>query len=137
MAEPTPPPDPEPPAKGRSPSGARDVAAGALAAGATIKDAAAAAGVNERTVRKWLDLSEYRAAVQAMRDEAIRSALDRLGSTMSAAADALKALVGHADARVKLAAARAVLELGVRLKEHLELEQRVKELEQRLGGQTA
>jgi hypothetical protein len=53
---------------------------------------------------------------------------------MSQAADTLRDLLVHADPHVKFKAARAVLELGVRLKESVELASRVTELEARLGG---
>jgi hypothetical protein len=133
MTDPHPPPEPpEKPSrsgKGRSNPGAQEIAAAALAAGATAKDAAASAGVHERTVRKWQATPEFRERVQALRDEVVGQALNRLGSGMSAAADALRNLVDHSDPHVKYKAARAVIELAVKLKEQLELEQRVEELE--------
>jgi hypothetical protein len=109
------------------------LAATALAAAQTAVAAAAASGVHERTVRKWLDQPDYRARVERLRSEAVGRALGRLGDGMTAAADALRGLVGHRDPHVRFKAARAVLELGLKLREHAELEERVKELEARFA----
>ncbi|QDU23575.1 hypothetical protein [Urbifossiella limnaea] len=125
------------PGKGRPNPGAAEIAAAALAAGQTAVAAAAVAGVHERTVRKWLDQPDYRAGVDRLRGEAVGRALGRLGDGMTAAADALRGLVAHRDPHVRYKAARAVLELGLRLREHAELEGRVRELEARFADHDA
>src|SRR5689334_2224655 len=85
---------------GRGP--AREVAAGLLAGGLTIKDAAAQAGVGERTLRRWLDEDpEFKATVGRLRSEAVGAAMARLSATMTAAADVLKGLLDSGDEGVK------------------------------------
>ena len=111
--------------------------AAALATGETATAAAATAKVHERTVRKWLDRPEFKARVEQLRAEAVGRAVNRLSGSMTTAADALMQLVGNDDPHIRFKAAKAVIELGVKLKEHVELEQRVKDLEAKLAGSTA
>jgi hypothetical protein len=125
---------PATPRTGRPRPGARDLVAAALAAGQTARDAAAAGGVHERTVWKWLGDSCFKARVDALRAGAVATALSRLSSAMTTAADVLRDLLGSRDEHVRFKAARAVVELGVRLDEHAELKQRIEELERKLGG---
>lgn len=97
------------------------MAAAALAAGATATAAATTAGVDERTVRRWLVDPKYRAKVDALRNEAVGVALAKMSGSMAGAADELRALLAHPDARVRLRACRAILELGVRLRDSVEM----------------
>ena len=127
---------PEKPGKGRPRPGSSELAAAALAAGNTAKDAAAAARCHVRTVRKWQAKPEFQARVSELRAEAVGRSLGRLSDGMTAAADALRALVAHKDPHVRFKAARAVLELGVRFREAVELEQRLRDLEAKLGAPT-
>lgn len=125
--------DPEKPAKGRSREGARELASVALAAGRTAKEAATVAGVHERTLRKWLaNDPEFKRGVDQLRAEAVGSALGRLSSSMSAAADALKELIGNECPHVRFKASKAIIETAMKLTEFAELEKRIADLEQRL-----
>jgi hypothetical protein len=116
---------------------ADDTLAVSLAAGQTLREAAKAAGVSERTAtNRWAEPG-FKARVCTLRAEAVSRALGRLSETMTTAADTLAALLSDQDARVRLGAARAVIELGVRLREGVELEQRITELESRLREREA
>jgi hypothetical protein len=112
---------------------ADDALALAVAAGRTLRKAAARAGVSERTAaRRWADPA-FRPRVAALRADLVRRALGRLAGGMAADADALRHLLGAASEPVRLGAACALLELGVRLRESVELEDRLRDLEGRLG----
>lgn len=129
-------PSPVPPGSARSKPGGKDLAAVILAGGGTAAAAAAEAGCHERTVRRWLELPEYRAKVERLRDEAVGRAMARLSEGMAEAADALRGLVGSRDEHVRHKAARSVIELSLRLQEAITFAQRLKELEERLGAQS-
>jgi len=113
---------------------AREVVAFALAAGQTQAEAAAKGGVSVRTVRSWSGESEFAARVEQLRAEAIGQALGRLSGTMSSAADVLKDLLQSKSEDVRLRASRAILELGVKLREFVALEERVRDLEAKLSA---
>jgi hypothetical protein len=120
----------EKPSKGRF--NARELAAVAIAGGSTAAAAASAVGVNERTIRKWASTPAFAGRVEQLRKEAVASAVAKLSSAMTVAADELLKLAAHVEANIRLRASRAIIELAVRLKEHAELQQRVADLETRL-----
>jgi hypothetical protein len=103
----------------------------ALASGQTLRAGAAAAGVAERTAtRRWADPA-FRRRVGELRGELVGRALGRMADGMADAADVLRQLLAAQSESVRLGAARALLELGVRLRESVELESRLVELERR------
>jgi hypothetical protein len=97
---------------------ADDALAVALAAGKTLRDAAVAAGIGERTAtRRWADLA-FRRRVGELRADMVQRSLGRLADSMSEAAAVLWQLLGAATPpAVRLGACRALLELGVKLRE--------------------
>jgi len=105
----------------------------ALAAGQTVRDAAAAAGIGERTATRRLADTAFRRRVAELRGEMVGRALGRMADGMSEAADVLRQLLAAESESVRLGACRALLELGVKLRESVELEARVAALE---AGQT-
>jgi hypothetical protein len=107
----------------------------ALACGATVEAAARQVGVTPRTVYRRLEDPAFRAQVQALRTDMVQ----RAAATLTAAAtEAVKTLVvlQHAStpAAVRLGAARAVLEIGIKLREVVDLEARLRAVEERLAG---
>jgi hypothetical protein len=106
----------------------------ALAAGQTLRDAAAAAGVTEMTAyRRWKD-PEFRKRVAELRAEMIARAVGKLADGMSEAADVLRSLLAAESEATRLGAARASLELPVKLHESTELEARLAALERASNG---
>ena len=102
----------------------------ALACGATVENAARKAGVSERTVYRRLADPAFRQQIRKTRAEMA----ERAAAALTAASmEAVKTLVAlHAQGTppaVRLGAARAVLELGAKLRESVELEQRIAVLE--------
>lgn len=110
---------------------ADDALAVALAAGQTLRDAAAAVGMGERTAtRRWADPA-FRQLVSRHRGEMVSRAVGELADGMTAAAKTLRALLDCESPAVRLGAARSLLEIGVRACEAVELEERIRVLEDR------
>jgi hypothetical protein len=109
----------------------QEAAALSLAAGRTIDQAARDGGAGGRTVRTWLhDRPAFARRVQELRAEMTSRALGRLLDNMASAAETL----GHLSRKgksemVRLGAARALIELGHKLRESVELEERIAALE--------
>jgi hypothetical protein len=106
-----------------------DALAVALAAGQTLRDAAAAAGIAERTAtRRWADPA-FRARVSLLRADMVERATAKMTDGMTEAADVLRKLLKAKSEAVRLGACRAMLELCVKLRESVELESRLAALE--------
>jgi hypothetical protein len=103
----------------------------ALAAGKSVKDAALAAGIGERTARRRLAEPDFARRVAEARAGMLSQALGRLADGMSEAADTLRYLLNARGETVRLSAARSILELGPRLRDAVELELRIAALEER------
>jgi hypothetical protein len=99
-----------------------------LAAEQTLR-AAAEAAVSERTAtRRWADAAFRRVA--ELRGDMVARSLCRMADGMAEAADVLRALpAAGAPPAVRLGAPRSLLELGVRLRESVEVEERLQALE--------
>ena len=107
----------------------------ALAAGGTVEAAAKSAGVGVATVHRRLNEPAFRQRVAEARDEMVARAVARLSATSTLAADTLRELLKARSETVRLGAARAILELGSKLREQEDLAERVAALEARLGDQ--
>lgn len=104
----------------------------ALAAGSTVQDAAKTAGVAERTVYRRLDDPAFCKLVADARAEMLAQTTARLTSGALEAVDTLRALLSSEMDFARLAAARALLELGAKYREQHDLAERVRVLEERL-----
>jgi hypothetical protein len=103
-----------------------------LACGATVESAARQCGISESTVYRRLADPEFCAHIQALRAEMVR----RTAATLTAAgSESVKTLLAlqqpSVPAAVRLGAARAVLEIGVKLREAADTDQRLTALERR------
>jgi hypothetical protein len=109
----------------------QEAAALALAAGRTRDGAARSAGCGTTTVKTWLhDQPAFGRRVQELRAEMTSMALGRLVDNMASASETLGYLSRKGRSEmVRLSAARAVLELGHKLRESVELEERIASLE--------
>jgi hypothetical protein len=106
----------------------------ALACGATVEQAARQAGLTARTVYRRLEDPAFRRKVQRLRCEIVQ----RTAGTLTAAAtEAVKTLLellkGNSPAAVRLGAARSVLEIGMKVREVAELEERLTALEEQVA----
>jgi hypothetical protein len=101
----------------------------AVATGQTLRDAAQAAGIGERTAsRRWADPA-FRRRVSELRGDMVQRSLGRMADGMAEAADVLRQLLAAESESVRLGAARSLLELGAKLRESIELEERIGEVE--------
>ncbi|HVK09818.1 MAG TPA: hypothetical protein VM597_13665 [Gemmataceae bacterium] len=113
---------------------ADDPLAAALAAGRTVRDAAATAGVSERTAYRRLADEAFATRVAHLRGQMIGRAAGRLADAMGEASDVLRALLASGDEHVRHKAGVKVIELGLKVAEVAELERRVAALELRSGA---
>jgi hypothetical protein len=110
----------------------------ALACGATVEQAADEVGLTARTVYRRLKDDAFRRQIKELRTGMVQ----RTAATLTAAgSESVKTLLAlqepTAPPAVRLGAARSVLELGVRLREVAEFEQRLAALEERIAAQEA
>jgi transposase-like protein len=112
----------------------QEAVAVALASGRTVREAAASCSAGERTVKRWLTCPAFGRRVRELRADMLGRALGRMADGMAEAADALRALLAAEAESVRLGACRAMLELGVKLRESVELEGRLAALERQAAG---
>jgi len=103
--------------------------AAALAAGATKQQAAEMIGVGERTVYRRLEDVKFRHRIDLARAELVSQAVGRLTDASTAAVATLRALLEADSESVRLGACRAILDLGLKLRESEEFERRISLLE--------
>src|SRR5260221_5101440 len=109
----------------------------ALTGGPTFAEAAAKANMSERRAYRWLAKAEFRLRVARIQQAIARRASGRLSDGMAEAAAALRELLKDGDPAVRLRAARALLDLGPRLRDSIELEARLVDLEQQRAAEDA
>ena len=115
---------------------ADDALIAALACGATVDAAAKAANVSVRTVHRRLRDDAFRRRLAEARGDMVRRTAGALTAASQEAVRTLLVLQREpTPATVRLGAARAVLELGIKIREMAELEERLQEVERRLGTQ--
>jgi len=103
---------------------------GVLAAGATQGEVARRCGVSERTVRRRLADPSFAAAVEQARRENLRAVSAALRvQAVQAVVTLGELLEGSQPPAVRLAAARAILDQGVRYHQAVDFEDRLIELE--------
>jgi hypothetical protein len=106
----------------------------ALLRGATHAQAALACGLSERTVRRRVAGPEFRGALVAARRETLMHTADALATAGLSAVRGLTDLMTdpQSPAAVRRSAARDLLDLSMRVREQVVLEQRIADLEQSL-----
>jgi len=102
----------------------------ALACGASVEQAAQQAGVNRRTVNRRMQDPEFRRQWQAIRADLWRRTSGMLTAESLQAGKALLGLLKSKVESIQLRAACAVLVLGAKTREAVELEERITALEE-------
>jgi hypothetical protein len=104
-----------------------------LACGATLEGAAQKAGVSKATVQRRLNDPVFQTRLQEIRSDMVKRTA---GTLTAAASEAVKTLLSlqqpaipHA---VRLGAARSILEIGIKMREVADLEERLTALEQQM-----
>ena len=110
----------------------RDKAIAALVANPSIKQAAIVCGVNERTLRRWLDDEAFSREVAEARQAVSKSIMAAVMSRATKAAEVLDDVMSNAKASpyARTQAAKALLELSFKALEVSEIIERIEELEQ-------
>ena len=110
----------------------------ALVCGASVDAAAQKAGIARRTAYRRLKDPRFAKRLQAARAEVAKRTMSLLSA---GSLEATKALIELISAKTppatRLGAARAIIELGARLREAIEMEERLLALEERLAGNGA
>jgi hypothetical protein len=107
----------------------------ALACGATVEHAARQAGVAARTAHRRLSDESFRRRLQALRADMVQRSSGALTAAWHEAVRTLLELLRPTmPPAVRLGAARSVLEIGMKVRENAELEERLAALDARLSG---
>lgn len=110
----------------------------ALASGMTRKAAAEALGISVRAVYRRQESPLFQSALAEIRAEAFTAAASRLASLADKATSHLEKLMDQTESKmVCLLACRAVLEIGIKFKETLEIMQRLTALEAKILERTS
>ena len=108
-----------------------------LACGASVDQAARQCGLSSRTIYRRLAEADFRRRLQALRGDMV----SRTAGTLTAAASEavrtlLELLRNSASDAVRLGAARAILEIGMKVRDAADLEERLAALERTVAGGT-
>lgn len=105
----------------------------AVAGGKTAKEAAVLAGISETTAGRRMKDPAVQARIRELRADMVRQTAGALSEAMVEAVAKLRALLGAENEQVQLSAARSLLEFGMRIKETVEVEDRLQALEASAG----
>jgi len=106
-----------------------------LASGSTVETAAKRAGISPSTVFRRLRSPDFKARIDEARADLVERTLGRLTRLSTKAAETLGELLGQADRdAVRRQAARDVLVLLLRLRDHTDIEERLAAIEEKLAA---
>ncbi len=114
----------------------KERALAALLTHATKKEAAEAAGIDPRTMRRYFDDADFRRAYKKAFGSMVEDAARQAQQSIAPALATLREIVedGEADAQPRISAARSLLEFSVKMTEQLDILDRLTELEATVGG---
>lgn len=100
----------------------------------TATEAARKAGVGLTTLMRWLNEDDFNNAYHEARGRLLDAALTKLQGASGAAVDTLRTLMEREDVppAARISAARSILDLGMKLREQLEIGERLEAIEQML-----
>lgn len=101
----------------------------------TIADAAKAVGVNERTLRRWIDDEAFSRAYAKARADQVEKSLAAIQEAMSDAVAVLRKTATDKDAPhyARVSASKALIDNAIRITELREVRDRIKTLEEAVG----
>ena len=106
----------------------------ALACGATLEAASHKAGVSISTVQRRLQDPEFKAELKKLQCDMVQRAASTLTAAMTEAIKTLLSLQQPStSAATRLGAARTILEMGIKIREVADLEERLTALEQQMA----
>lgn len=106
-----------------------------LASGKSTQEAAAEAGVSERTVYRRLEEPEFRRTMVTLRERSVDYLTSRLAEASSNAFERLRMLLTADSEYVQLGAARTLLDQMLRLRNMVEFEARLTRVEELCDSQ--
>ena len=109
----------------------------ALATGASVRDAAKKARVSERSAYRRLESEEFRHQLSVTRSRMFERAVGALADASIESVRVLRELLAADSESIRLGACRAILESGVKLRDAVELAERMSRLEDRVEHQAA
>jgi len=113
----------------------RDQFAVAMAMGQKISVWAKKNGVPIRTCYNWAQTPEHKAAVRELRRRAFDRAVGHFARHVTKAADRIALLATAADSQsVQLQAARVLLRESLKVRDHVDLEEQMEDIERRLDA---
>jgi len=101
----------------------------ALLEAGTIESAAQSVGVSRTSLWAWMKIEPFQARLTDARAELFREGMNALKGSMSKAASVLVKLMDSRSENVRRLAASAVLGLGLKANETVEIEERLSRLE--------
>ena len=109
----------------------------ALLEAPSVTEAARRCGISERTFWRYLKRDDFRQRYESAKRQILEHAMNRLQTSMGEAVETLREIARDADnpPAARVAAARAVLEFGLRALETGELAERLSRLEELAVGQ--
>lgn len=107
----------------------------ALACGASVDAAAKQCDLAVRTVYRRLEDADFKKRLDAVRSDMVQRSAGMLTAAAGEAVRTLLALLKETQpAAVRLGSARAILEVGIKIRQIVDLERQVAELEERIAG---
>jgi hypothetical protein len=98
----------------------------------TILDAARKVRTSRSTIYRWLGKDAFRQELRRQRKIIADAALDTIQYHIEQAVNTLAGLLGSDSDAVRRRAARDILEMALRVKEHHDFDDRIKSIEQQL-----
>jgi hypothetical protein len=109
----------------------------ALACGATVEAAARQCTISERTIYRRLEDAEFKKRLAQVRAGMVDRSAGMLTAAAGEAVRTLLTLQKDSTPAARLGAARTILEMGLKVRQIVELEQRMAELEATIATQNA
>jgi hypothetical protein len=112
----------------------KEQAIAALLSQPSIGGAAKKVGISEKTLFRWLQLDEFQRAYKNARKQVVQHAIAQIQSVMSEAVQTLLKVMSDdtTPASSKVSAARALLDIGFKVVEIEDLENRIEKIEKNL-----
>ncbi len=108
-----------------------------VASGKSVAAAGRIAGVSRATGYRWAKQPNFRKRVQGIRHEAISQAAGSLSDSTVEASKTLRRLLRSNNEGIALAAARTILQASLKVREAVEIEDRVAQLEEKCRFENA
>jgi hypothetical protein len=106
----------------------------AIACGATVENGAAKAGVSTRTATRRMADPVFRKRLRALRLDMVQRTMGALTASGQEAARTLLELMKASTPSVRRGAVRLVLEMGIKMRELADLEERLGALEEQMAS---